>query len=322
MAPLAKGTGPTAQRTYTFPDADATILTSATASFANGTLLVGNGTNVLTALATGAAGTVLVGGSTFSADPAVASLTAPTLVGGTGTTSTLTLKPTTGAGTTGADIIFGVGNNGGTEAARILNSGNVGIGTAAPSSRLHIVGTNAAAGVAARRIQNNANGPVFALTKSRGAVGAETTVTTNDETGTFQFFGYDGSGDSLAGQIRGFVDAAVSTGIVPGRLTFFTTTTGGASTERIRINNAGNVGMGTGFDPLSKLHIEGASGWIIQDEQDTNPTTTELDANDAIAIYNKANKFVIAFNNAGTITYVSIPLDGSTTTWTQSTTAP
>lgn len=84
---------------------------------------------------------------------------------------------------------------------------------------------------------------------------------------------------------------------------------------------AGKVGIGIAT-PLSKLHIEGASGWIIQDEQDTNPTTTELDADDSVAIYNKADKFVIAYNNGGTMTYISIPLDGSTTTWTHNTTAP
>lgn len=85
---------------------------------------------------------------------------------------------------------------------------------------------------------------------------------------------------------------------------------------------AGKLGLGIAV-PLSALHIEGATGgWILQDEQDSNPTTTELDANDSIAIYNKANKLVFAYNNAGTITYLSIPLDGSTTTWTHSTTAP
>lgn len=43
---------------------------------------------------------------------------------------------------------------------------------------------------------------------------------------------------------------------------------------------------------------------------------------DALACYMKSGKFVVAYNNAGTINYLSIPLDGSTTTWTNSSTAP
>jgi hypothetical protein len=56
-------------------------------------------------------------------------ITSPLVIGGTGTTSTLTLKSTSGVGTTGADIIFQAGNNGATEVMRLLNSGNVGVGT-------------------------------------------------------------------------------------------------------------------------------------------------------------------------------------------------
>ena len=95
----------------------------------------------------------------------------------------------------------------------------------------------------------------------------------------------------------------------------------GGTTERMRLDAAGLFGVGTSA-PKSKLHIEGASGWIIGDEQDTNPTTTELDANDSVAYYTKANKLCFAYNNAGTITYLSVPLDGSSVTWTHSTTAP
>ena len=46
-----------------------------------------------------------------------------TLIGGTATTDTLILRSTSGAGTTGADIIFQTGNNGATEVGRFLNSG-------------------------------------------------------------------------------------------------------------------------------------------------------------------------------------------------------
>lgn len=84
---------------------------------------------------------------------------------------------------------------------------------------------------------------------------------------------------------------------------------------------AGRVGIGE-TTPLSKLHITGTSGWIVQDEQDTDPTTTELDANDSIAVYSKNNKLVFAYNNGGTMTYVKLALDGSATAWTHDTTAP
>lgn len=57
-----------------------------------------------------------------------------TIIGSTSTTSGMTYKATTGVGTTGADHIFQVGNNGATEAMRITNAGNVNIGTAAPAS--------------------------------------------------------------------------------------------------------------------------------------------------------------------------------------------
>lgn len=65
--------------------------------------------------------------------------TMATLIGGTGTTSTLTLRSTSGAGTTGADIVFQTGNNGATEVMRLQNNGNVGIGTSSPGVALDIV---------------------------------------------------------------------------------------------------------------------------------------------------------------------------------------
>ncbi|MDO8639969.1 MAG: hypothetical protein Q7R33_00320, partial [Nitrosarchaeum sp.] len=46
-------------------------------------------------------------------------ITTPLVVGGTGTTSTLKLRPTSGVGAVGADIIFQAGTNGGTETMRI-----------------------------------------------------------------------------------------------------------------------------------------------------------------------------------------------------------
>jgi len=70
------------------------------------------------------------------------------LIGGTSTTSDLNLQTTSGVGATGADMHFLVGNNGGTEAMTILNSGLVGIRTAAPTAKLHLPAGTATAGTA------------------------------------------------------------------------------------------------------------------------------------------------------------------------------
>lgn len=77
--------------------------------------------------------------STWTATPTIGtSVTVPLVVGGTAVGSTLTLKSTSGVGTTDV-IIFQVGNNGATEAMRIINSGFVGIG-GSPSNKLDIQG--------------------------------------------------------------------------------------------------------------------------------------------------------------------------------------
>lgn len=68
----------------------------------------------------------------------ITGLVASTITGGSGTTQTLTYKTTTGVGTTGADHVFQVGNNGATEALRVTNAGRVGIGTNNPGTSLEI----------------------------------------------------------------------------------------------------------------------------------------------------------------------------------------
>lgn len=64
-----------------------------------------------------------------------------TLIGGTAATDDLILRATSGVGASGSDIILQVGNNGATEAMRILYGGKVGIGTASPASLLTLSST-------------------------------------------------------------------------------------------------------------------------------------------------------------------------------------
>lgn len=64
------------------------------------------------------------------------------------------------------------------------------------------------------------------------------------------------------------------------------------------------------------------NGHFIVPELAANPAVGDMTANAAVCYYNTNNKLVFAYNNAGTVTYLSIPLNGSSTTWTHSTTAP
>ena len=97
-------------------DANKSVVTSGASSVLLNTLTDETGTGV----------------AVFGTTPTfTTNITAPLVIGGTGAASTLTLKSTSGTGTSDA-IIFQVGSNGATEAGRITTRGLWGIGTTTP----------------------------------------------------------------------------------------------------------------------------------------------------------------------------------------------
>jgi hypothetical protein len=116
---------------------------------------------------------IIVSGSTIYADTTklasrrtptfLTNITTPLIIGGTGTTSSLTYKTTSEVGTTGADHIFQVGNNGAKEAMRILNSGNSQFGVPSGSGQtLKMIVTGSAYGGAIESYRNT-SGLIWSL---------------------------------------------------------------------------------------------------------------------------------------------------------------
>jgi len=92
----------------------------------------------------------------------------------------------------------------------------------------------------------DANSASLILSKSRSAtVGSYSVVSSGDLTGTIRFFGDDGTAFVENASITSAVDGTPGTNDMPGRLVFSTTADGASSpTERMRIDNAGQVGIG------------------------------------------------------------------------------
>ena len=131
----------------------------------------------------------------------------------------------------------------------------VSVGDASTLLQTHTTGSS---GVTASRWSNNATAPYFNLGKSRGAsVGTNAIVQSGDALGNIQFCGDDGTDLITAGaNIVASVDGTPGLNDMPGRLVFSTTADGAATpTERMRITNAGNVGIGR--TPTQLLDVAG-----------------------------------------------------------------
>lgn len=107
---------------------------------------------------------------------------------------------------------------------------------------------------------NTAASPTLWFAKSRGTTnGSNTIVSANDALGVICFNGADGTDiQSSAAQISAAVDGTPGADDMPGRLVFSTTADGASSpTERMRIDAAGNVGVGTTAQAFEKLVLAG-----------------------------------------------------------------
>jgi len=218
-------------------------------------------------------------------------------VTGSGTNGTIPLW--TGALTQGNSVISQSG-------------ANVSIGASVTGASLGVYGniSNVANGTYANFTSSSYNstgyeGSRIAFNRYDGTQVAPTVVKSNDTVGWFDFFGYDGSAVQRVGQFSMFVDAAPSSGIVPGRFQINTASATGVDTPRLIAysndnialsTHGGSVGIGT-TAPAAKLEVNG---------------TAKFDGNITFA---SSQTFPIKGTGGGTITSVATttPLTGSAT---------
>ncbi|MFN7014613.1 MAG: hypothetical protein ACK4ON_10135, partial [Bacteroidia bacterium] len=151
------------------------------------------------------------------------------------------------------DLRFFTNNAGSyTEKIRVQANGRVGIGTTTPSGQLDVVQvTNNPTTL----FTNYGNVNEIYLQRAQGSFTAPTIIGNNGVLGRIRALGYDGATFQPGAQIAFEVDATSGSGDMPGRIVFSTTPDGSTTlTERMRINNAGNVGIGTN-NPSARLHV-------------------------------------------------------------------
>ena len=140
------------------------------------------------------------------------------------------------------------------EKMRLNSTGQLSIGAGPVSlnghnSRLSVQGTDFSSSTVA--IMSNSSGVdgayLFFAKQRSGSVGGNTSVANGDFVGQLRYLAADGTDvQSEVANISVNIDGAPGSNDTTGRITFATTNDGGnVSTERMRIDNQGNVGIGT-----------------------------------------------------------------------------
>ena len=190
----------------------------------------------------------------------------------------------------------GVSADDNAERMRIDKDGNVGIGTTDPTSNLHI--SSSASSKPTLMIENTAadsTGPQIYMRNNKGSASAA-----GDDLGAI----WGGGSEGVEKMILFEADDTWATADRPTRLVFLTTPDSSATeTERMRIDMAGNVGIGT-TAPGAKLEVWGGeasatTGSFRVGDGSIIMGAANSDANMVLEIKNRLDTTVTKFDSNG-----------------------
>jgi hypothetical protein len=248
-----------------------------------------------------------------------------TVIGGTGVGESLTLQSTTSA--TRGLLKLGSATALGASSAYDETNVRLGIGTQAPTADISIAkNTNAG-------MQINTAGtsiyPYLRGVNARGTLLSPTATQANDVLIRVEGSGYDTAYTPTVGTI-GINAKENFTASARGTYAQILLTSAGSTTpiESVVVDTTG-VRVGGGGFPDTSLHLAlnaGNTAAITLVESAATPPAPNasgapLSGTDA-RIYLKADKLIIAFNDAGTVRYKYLDLTGVGTSWVHTTTAP
>lgn len=181
-----------------------------------------------------------------------------------------------------SNALFTVGSTTNNGIFYVGQNGNVSIGSTSPSEKLDVNGN-----VAIRNdVDNNfSNSLIFKVSKGGSAL--ETNVGSTTELGYIDFSGFDGTNYERGALILAETDGVPGNDDMPGRLTFWTTPDGTINnSERMRIDNVGNVSIGTTANSAF-LHVSSSTAstlFRVDDSGNGDSTSFVIDGSGNVGI--------------------------------------
>jgi len=182
------------------------------------------------------------------------------------------------------------------------NYGKVGIGETSPDELLHMYSTTYA-----RLKMETVNDSAASQVQFYRALEGPAVVTDGKSLGVMNGYGYDGDEYHKAAQITFSVDGTASNNDMPGKIVFHTVDDGTTTLdERMRIDNAGNVGIGI-TSPIAGLDIDtegfdGIENYMNIRTHSTHNTTSDVTQYYYGTFINKYNNVSSGITNSGKVT--------------------